>query len=139
MKHLLLILMILGATLSCSVSPQPINYQTDQCHFCKMMISDPRFGAELVTRKGKIYKYDAIECMVDDMLQNGEDHYAYILVTEFATPGTLVDARNMQYLISQRLPSPMGGNLTAHQTIKTELSDTSAQWLTWDELLKHRQ
>jgi copper chaperone NosL len=139
MKHLLLIFLLWGMALSCSVSPQPINYQTDQCHSCKMIISDPRFGAELVTLKGKIYKYDAIECMVTDVLKNGEDHYAYILVTDFATPGTLVDAREMQYLISEKLPSPMGGNLSAHRSITGELSDASVQWHTWEELLMHRQ
>ena len=44
----------------CSLEPKPIEYGEDQCDACKMRISDSRFGAELVTTKGKIYKYDAM-------------------------------------------------------------------------------
>ena len=28
-----------------------------------MVISDKRFGAEILTKKGKVYKFDSIECM----------------------------------------------------------------------------
>ena len=32
-----------------------------------MTIVDPRYGAELVTTKGKVYKYDAVECLINSV------------------------------------------------------------------------
>jgi len=49
--------------LSCSTGSQPINYGKDNCDFCKMTIMDQKFGTEIVTKKGKIYKFDSDECM----------------------------------------------------------------------------
>ncbi|MGB5288980.1 MAG: hypothetical protein WBN42_10875, partial [Ignavibacteriaceae bacterium] len=46
---------------SCGSKPEPINYGKDECEFCRMQISDNRYGAELVTDKGKVYKFDSIE------------------------------------------------------------------------------
>ena len=48
---------------ACSKGHQPINYGEDECEFCKMMVMDKRYGAELVTDKGKIYFFDSIECL----------------------------------------------------------------------------
>jgi copper chaperone NosL len=74
---------------SCEVRPDAINYNEDQCEYCKMKISDTRFGAELVTRKGKIYKYDSAECLLRTLLENDIDKYAYKLVTDIANPKNL--------------------------------------------------
>ena len=43
---------------SCSTAPQPIRIGQDNCDFCKMTISDNRFGAEIITKKGKVYIFD---------------------------------------------------------------------------------
>ncbi|HSN59587.1 MAG TPA: hypothetical protein VLR49_01530, partial [Ferruginibacter sp.] len=49
-----LITVLLTVTLSsCSTDPQPLRIGQDNCDFCKMTISDKRFGAEVVTKKGK--------------------------------------------------------------------------------------
>ena len=39
---------------SCSAGPEPIRYGQDNCHHCKMTLTDKRFGAEIVTQKGKV-------------------------------------------------------------------------------------
>ena len=52
---------------SCTIEPQPITYGLEACSSCKMTIVDPRFASEIVTRKGKVFKYDAIECMLHDV------------------------------------------------------------------------
>ena len=38
---------------SCNAGPVPIKPGKDNCQFCKMTISDIRFGAEIITAKGK--------------------------------------------------------------------------------------
>lgn len=96
----------------CTPTPEPINYGSDACQFCKMGIMDQRYGAELVTTKGKKYKFDAIECMVHFM-QEHDDSYAFVLVNTFDQPGELSPAEKSKFLISKNLPSPMGMYLTA--------------------------
>ena len=50
---------------SCTVEEKPIIYGTDDCALCKMLIMDQRYGTEIVTTKGRVYKFDAIECLVE--------------------------------------------------------------------------
>ncbi len=59
----LAILLMGGLISSCNTGPEPFKFGKDNCHFCKMTISDARFGAEIVTTKGKIYKFDDVKCM----------------------------------------------------------------------------
>jgi copper chaperone NosL len=122
---------------SCNISPKEINYNGDQCDACKMMISDKRFGAELVTQKGKITKYDAIECLVEVVSKKGEQEYKHIMVTHFDNPSILQDAKTSIFLIEPTRPSPMGANLSAYDS-RDKLADfegSSALVLNWEELL----
>jgi copper chaperone NosL len=101
---------------ACNVSPQPINYGSDVCHYCNMTIVDRQHASQMVTAKGKAYKYDAIECMVhslQDEFKNTE--MAHYLAADFQQPGTLIDASKASYLVSEKLQSPMGANLSAFQ------------------------
>jgi len=99
---------------SCSPKQQPIEYGVDACTFCKMTITDPRYGAEIVTKKGRVRKYDAIECMVQDGLERFEpaDVHAYLAV-DFSNPKSLTSAATATYLHSSGLRSPMGLNVAA--------------------------
>jgi copper chaperone NosL len=103
---ILLVLFIMA----CNPESQPINYGSDMCEFCRMSIVDQRFGAEIVTQKGKVYKFDAAECMVNylDKRVDDESHLTYILTNTLDEPGKLVDVRDCRFLISKNMPSPMG-------------------------------
>ena len=96
--------------LGCNPESQPINYGSDMCEFCRMSIVDQRFGSEIVTQKGKIYKFDAVECMVNylkDRIEH-ESRLKYILTNTLDAPGELIDVRECRFLISKNMPSPMG-------------------------------
>lgn len=97
---------------SCTVEESPILYGKDACHYCMMNIVDKQHAAEIVTQKGKPFKYDAIECMMRDILEREENSIALFLMTDYFIPGKLVNATEATYLISENLPSPMGANLT---------------------------
>ena len=58
---------ILMLLISCKIEPQAIEYGKDQCSFCVMNIVDKTHSAQYVTKKGKQFKFDAIECMVLDV------------------------------------------------------------------------
>ena len=99
---------------SCQPEPQAIEYGFDSCTHCKMTISDKRYGTELVTQKGKVYKFDAIECMAAFQKESTDD-YAFQLVSNFTEPNEFIDAQRAFYLQSDALPSPMGMNLNAFE------------------------
>jgi copper chaperone NosL len=109
------LLLMVVALAGCSSGPQPIKPGTDQCHFCKMTISDPRFGAELITRKGKVYKFDDVVCLKNfrrsGVLDDADK--AALWFTDFAGSHNLVAESESAFLQSEALHSPMGSNIAA--------------------------
>lgn len=99
----------------CSTQPQPIQVGTDNCDFCKMAISDNRFGAEIVTKKSKIYKFDDEHCVVGFLNSRklSNDQIAGVYFTNFIPPHELINAEEAHFLQSPSLKSPMGGNIAA--------------------------
>lgn len=98
----------------CAPQPEPIAYGEDVGAFCRMVIVDERYGAELVTRRGRVFKFDSIECMAGYVLAMGDTADIHSLwVTPFQTPGTLIPVGEALILQSPALRSPMGANLTA--------------------------
>lgn len=96
----------------CGQNIEPIEYGKDNCHWCQMRIMDPRFGAEAITEKGRKYKFDSAECLLHYLNEAGETH-SHLLVTDYEAPETLIDATTASFLISDKMPSPMGGFLNA--------------------------
>ena len=135
-----LILLVLSVLLtSCSSEPQPINYDEDECHRCKMIISDSRYGTEAITHKGKIFKYDAIECLIPSMLKDEAGNLDQMFVTDYYSPKTFISANEASYLISKNLPSPMGGFLTAFastEAAKKAQNEYNGDIYTWESLLE---
>ena len=120
---------------SCQPQAKPIEYGFDSCNHCRMTITDSRYGAQLVTTKGKVYKFDAIECMVE-YKKSSTDEYALQLVTNFPEPGTFIDAQSASYLQSRNLPSPMGMNLNAFEKeadAKSFLESVGGEIISWEE------
>lgn len=103
---------------SCTVKIQPIEYGTDNCDFCQMGIVDSKHASQLVTTKGKNFKFDAIECMVHylDQTDTTSAVYEHILVADLLNPGVLLPAEQASFIISKQIPSPMGAFLSATQT-----------------------
>jgi copper chaperone NosL len=114
------VVLLLCLVPGCAREPRAIEYGTDACVRCKMVITDQRYGSELVTRKGRVYIFDSVECLVASVIDGGDFDESRIhgsFVTAFHDPGTLIDASTAGYLVSERLPSPMGMNLTAFQSV----------------------
>ncbi|MEQ9404052.1 MAG: nitrous oxide reductase accessory protein NosL [Cyclobacteriaceae bacterium] len=101
---------------SCEVKPQEMAYGKDACHFCKMTIVDRQHAAQVVTVKGKAFKYDAVECMMNHLNKWEEPPVKFYLVADYSNPGILTDATQAHFLISEGIPSPMGEFLTAFES-----------------------
>ncbi len=113
MKNIVYIIVLSLSLISCEIGPESIHYGEDGCEFCKMTIVDKQHASELVTSKGKVYKFDAIECMINFRKEHKDIQYALYLVNDFSNPGELIDATMATYLISPQISSPMGANLSA--------------------------
>lgn len=139
MKKILLLLLI-TLFYNCSNNPEPINYGHDSCDKCRMQIVDPKYGTELVTSKGKIYKFDSIECLAFFSSNINRDSNSTIWVTDFLNNNELIKNSNAYYLRSEKLNSPMGLNLTAFSSEK-QLNNTIEKYngkeLSWKEIINY--
>lgn len=124
---------------SCTFTPESINYRKDNCDFCQMTIMDPTHGALYMTQKGKTHKFDAIECMVNQINQEKNlETLEIIKVSNYLEPETMVNARTAGYLISKQIKSPMGANLSGFSNVEIANAvhtDYGGEVYSWDELL----
>lgn len=118
LKKILLPLILSLSWIACTPEIVPIDYGADNCDNCMMTISDQRYGAELLTQKGKAYKFDAIECLAAFHINpaNAKLEIHSLWVTEFSNPGGLIRAEEATFLKSTTLKSPMGLYLSGHAT-----------------------
>ena len=100
---------------SCNADPVPLQLGKDNCDFCKMTVSDVRFGAEIITDKGKVYKFDDVHCIISYMKSGILDakKIKEIYLTNFTGAHELKKANEMFLLKSDELRSPMSGNIAA--------------------------
>ncbi|GAB4378710.1 MAG: hypothetical protein Kow0075_08900 [Salibacteraceae bacterium] len=127
---------VLSLFLGCSKSKQNIEYGKDNCHLCQMRIMDPKFGAEAITDKGRCYKFDSVECLLN-YLNESEAEHSHVFVTDFEQPGSLIDAQSAYFLVSKNMPSPMGGYLSAFSDVNAaeyHRSQKTGEIYTWEEI-----
>lgn len=126
--------------ISCAAEPEPIVYGTDACHHCKMTLVDKKFGAELVTTKGKVYKFDDVNCMIT-FYQSGEvptQNFSHKLVVDYSQPATLIDAGNAFYLKSDTIQTPMASHVAAfekEESMKATRDQLDGIYMVWGELV----
>lgn len=126
---------------SCTSGPEAIKVGRDNCYFCKMTISDNRFGAELITKKGKAYKFDDTHCLLSFLETKTvvQKDIADLYFTGFSGTHSLINANKALLLKSDLFQSPMNGHLAAF-SVEDSMKKTAAQYqatlVTWDQLNK---
>ena len=95
--------------------PRPIALGEEVCRHCHMTIADPRFAAELVTTRGRVYVFDDVGCLAafvaTSRCRSTVVHSLW--VHDFLHPDSLLDARTASYLRVDSLRTPMGSHLAA--------------------------
>lgn len=125
---------------ACQSNPEPIVYGEDNCENCKMTISDPKYGAELITNKGKFFKFDSVECLADYSRKIERQSIASMWVTDLKTAKSLINTKDAFYILSDNLRSPMGLNLSAFSKIEdldNAISEFGGSKISWDEILNY--
>ncbi|HYK77622.1 MAG TPA: nitrous oxide reductase accessory protein NosL [Daejeonella sp.] len=142
--HYLLLAFMATGLVSCSQEPEMIEFGKDGCHFCKMTIMDERFGAEMITSKGKIYKFDSAECLVDYLKADQEaakDPKSVILLVDYLHSRTFIAAEKASFLYDETIKSPMGGNLSVFASAdaaQQHKASANGRVMNWDELQQIR-
>ena len=137
--RLLFITFLSAWLVACDVKPEALAYGKDACHSCKMTLVDKKFGAEAVTNKGKVYKFDDVNCMVNFYnSQETPDNVSLLLVIDFDSVDQFVDAREGFYVKSPMIKSPMGSQVASFST-REQLKKYNKGWngieLAWGELV----
>jgi copper chaperone NosL len=101
-----------------------------------MTIMEPQFGAEIITNKGRIFKFDDLHCVVNyikkDKIKQGD--IKQTLFIDYHNNGSFVDAGNAFFVSSPQLKSPMNSNTAAFLTREAadkkaaEVSGTVKDW-----------
>ncbi len=134
-------LLLLFVTLtSCSKPTKEINYNKDECDFCKMLIEDNRFGCVLTTGDGNLLKFDDVGCMISyalvkNTLDNVDQKFS---VTVFTMPDTYVDAKKAYYVYNENFNSPMGYNVLAFDrdiSSKDFIGENGGEEMKWDDVV----
>ncbi len=100
---------------SCSSGPIPIRFGQDNCHHCKMTLTDKRFGAEIVTTKGKVFIFDDLNCLVN-FLNSGAilpENIAQTVTVDFQKTGAFIEVEKAFFLENEAIRSPMRADIAS--------------------------
>lgn len=129
------------ALMSCNTGPQSIKLGVDVCSFCKMSIADEHFGAEIITKKGKVYKFDDMHCLLAfrkaNTINNADIKETWLI--NFEEPHNFIESSKAFLLKSDELHSPMGGNIanfSDEAKLKEAMQKFKGEEISWDEYLK---
>jgi copper chaperone NosL len=107
-----------------------------------MAIVDRRFGCELITKKGKVYKFDATECLIHFIAREevSISETSMLFTNTLDKPGELLQVEHCYFLQSENMPSPMGMFINPFHEKNLAMKYKKSQSGTvyqWDELKHH--
>jgi nitrous oxidase accessory protein len=126
----------LFAGTACDKGPRPLAVGEDACDFCRMAISDDRFGGEIVLTTGRPRTFDSIECLAS-YLASGSDSALVrdVYVSDYENR-RLIPAQTAVFVRAARVASPMGsvGAFGAGADTAALLARYGGRILTWTQL-----
>jgi len=100
-----------------------------------MGVADLKFGSEIITDKGKIFKFDDIGCMIRFMKSGSIDqkNISRTVVVNYEKQNDFIEADKAVLIISENTKSPMGFNIAAFSS-KGSVSKFDGKIFSWNEL-----
>lgn len=141
--HTTVALSALVLVIGCDVKPEPFAYGKDLCEDCKMTIMEPHFGAEIITKKGRIFKFDDVHCAVN-YIQKKKINPADIkqtLFIDYNNEAAFVEASTAHFVTSEKLNSPMNSNTAAFankEAAAKKAAETNGTVKDWTEVQQPR-
>ncbi len=106
-----------------------------------MTISDERYGAELLSQKGRIYLFDDLHCIREFIQKETvpREQIKAVYLIDFARPGVLIPATDARLLHHEELKSPMGANIAVFgnsDSFTLYQATYSGTAISWEDYLK---
>jgi nitrous oxidase accessory protein len=123
---------------ACSGAPRPLVQGRDACDYCRMSVSDVRFGGELQVKNGRIYTFDSIECLASFYLDAADrGDVRAVWVANYST-STLIAVDSALFVQAARVQSPMGRSLIALAAAAstTQLAQYGGRTMTWLDVVE---
>ncbi|MCO5231896.1 MAG: nitrous oxide reductase accessory protein NosL [Chitinophagales bacterium] len=128
---------------ACQPKPHAIHFDEEDCDYCKMTISDNRYGAELVTNKGRVYKFDDLHCikgfMEENIVESKDIHSLWAI--DFSIPEKLIEIKSSFFLHNDQIQSPMGSNIASFgvkDSLESYRSTSLGNEIQWEEFLNSK-
>ena len=94
---------------ACTRGPAKIAYGDQTCDVCRMQITDPRYGAEVITRTGKVRAFDGLECLARYVAEaSGHDVLRGVWVSDFTHPGSFLRSDSARFVRAPMMRGEMG-------------------------------
>ncbi len=138
------ILLLLSASWllgGCNSGPQPVVAGKDNCYLCKMTVTDIRYAAELITEKGKVYKFDDVYCLQSFIKSNVLDDIKVraVYLADFSGDHKLVKAEDCFILQGGEIRGPMNGHVIAFRnkdSMKYMEARYKASQINWEQVIQ---
>jgi len=102
-----------------------------------MTIVDGRFASEIVTQKGRFYKFDDLQCMLRYKAENAKMPIQNMYINIYTEANKLIDTKQGFYIKHESFKSPMRGNYAAYQSKEMALikaNELGLEIMTWENL-----
>jgi copper chaperone NosL len=106
-----------------------------------MTISDPAFAGQIVTRTGKIYRFDDPACLVSFMTSGrvapADVHSVWI--NDHGHPDARIKTQDAVFVVSDRIRAPMNGRTASfgsREDAAALQASVGGQLRSWTDLLK---
>lgn len=116
LNKLLFLLPLLFVACTREMKPQLVIYGKDVCEHCHMVISDSRFGAQIVTGKGKVFHFDSPNCVHSYLHSHTLGEHEVYFVNSIQK-NSWISAKETSFISTPLLRSPMGAGLFSGPTI----------------------
>jgi copper chaperone NosL len=103
-----LLFALLASAACATAEPRAVVVGEDQCSFCRMEITEPRFATQVIHTTGKIVMFDAVDCLAGYVRGNDAAGIKSVWVADAASDGDFVRAEEAGFLVDGSLRGPMG-------------------------------
>lgn len=108
----LTLLLTVASLMSCTPAVPEVAWDRDNCDYCRMTVSDRRFGAAAINAKGRTLHFDSIECLAAwEDAQPSPPRSVWL--ADASAPGTLMPVSALRFHRTAVGTSPMGKGFVA--------------------------
>jgi len=122
-------LIVAAGVLACSrgpAPPSPVDPRNDSCASCRMMVSDPRTAAQLITPGDEPLFFDDLGCLTRYLREHTPRRGAVSYVADHRT-GTWIPASEAVYVLQPAASTPMGSHVLAYRDAASRDADPVAR------------